>query len=91
MSAIAARRASRSSSAAARRRRRRRLAVERGEWVALIGPNGAGKTTLLRAVAGLVAHDGSISLDGGDAAALGRRELARQVAFVPQAPRRRRG
>jgi iron complex transport system ATP-binding protein len=60
--------------------------VEEGEWVCLIGPNGAGKTTLLRAVAGLLPYGGSISLTGRDAAALGQRELSRQVAFVPQVP-----
>jgi len=61
-------------------------AVERGEWVALIGPNGAGKTTLLRAVAGLVPYEGSVVLLGTDTAALDRRERARLLAVVPQAP-----
>jgi iron complex transport system ATP-binding protein len=60
--------------------------VERGEWVALIGPNGAGKTTLLRAVAGLLPHEGSVSLLGKDAARLDRRERARLLAVVPQTP-----
>jgi iron complex transport system ATP-binding protein len=62
------------------------FSVEHGEWVTLIGPNGAGKTTLLRAVAGLVSHQGSISIDGRPLRRLGRRELARQVAVVPQVP-----
>jgi iron complex transport system ATP-binding protein len=56
------------------------------EWVTLIGPNGAGKSTLLRAIAGLVPYEGSITLDGSGIAALGRRDLARRLAFVPQAP-----
>jgi iron complex transport system ATP-binding protein len=60
--------------------------VERGEWVTLIGPNGAGKSTLLRAVAGLVPFAGEIELDGAPAARLGRREIARRLAFVPQSP-----
>jgi iron complex transport system ATP-binding protein len=60
--------------------------VAAGEWVCLIGPNGAGKTTLLRAIAGLLPYAGSISLAGRDAGTLGRRELAREVAFVPQVP-----
>ena len=60
--------------------------VERGEWVALIGPNGAGKTTLLRAIAGLVRHEGDVSLFAQPAAALERRERARLLAVVPQEP-----
>ncbi len=60
--------------------------VADGEWVALIGPNGAGKTTLLRAVAGLVPYVGDIRIFGQDGRALGRRELARRIALVPQVP-----
>jgi iron complex transport system ATP-binding protein len=60
--------------------------VGEGEWVALIGPNGAGKTTVLRAVAGLVPHQGAIAVGGTPARQLGRRELARRVAFVRQEP-----
>jgi iron complex transport system ATP-binding protein len=62
------------------------LAVSAGEWAALIGRNGAGKTTTLRAIAGLVAHGGTVRIGAADAAALGRRERARRVALVPQAP-----
>ena len=60
--------------------------VERGEWVALIGPNGAGKTTALRAVGGLVPYDGRLRVFDHDAASTARKELARQVALVPQVP-----
>ena len=62
------------------------FAVEHGEWVTLIGPNGAGKTTLLRALARLVPHRGTIAIDGQPLEKLGRRELARRVAVVPQVP-----
>jgi iron complex transport system ATP-binding protein len=62
------------------------LRVETGDWVALIGPNGAGKTSVLRALAGLVPYEGEIELAGRDARRLGRREVARLVAFVPQKP-----
>ena len=62
------------------------LDVEAGAWVTLIGPNGAGKTTVLRAVAGLVPFEGEIRLHGAPVAALGRRRLARGVAYVPQRP-----
>jgi len=63
------------------------LQVEEAEWLGLIGPNGAGKTTLLRAVNGLLAFSGSILVEGREVAASGRRELARRVALLPQAPR----
>ena len=60
------------------------LAVSHGEWINIIGPNGAGKTTLLRAVLGLVAYDGHISVSG--LTKLRRAERARKVAYVPQTP-----
>jgi iron complex transport system ATP-binding protein len=55
--------------------------VPAGQRVALIGPNGSGKTTLLRALAGILRPDVGTArpADG-----LTRRELARQVAFLPQ-------
>jgi iron complex transport system ATP-binding protein len=62
------------------------LVVGRGEWVCVVGPNGAGKSTLLRFVAGLVAGAGTLALDGHPAASLDRRQRARTVALVPQAP-----
>ncbi len=62
------------------------LRAESGGWTALIGPNGAGKTSALRALAGLVPYEGDVLVDGRDARRLGRRELARLVAFVPQKP-----
>jgi iron complex transport system ATP-binding protein len=60
--------------------------IEIGSWVAVIGPNGAGKTSLLRAIAGLVAHGGAVSLLGTPGVALDRRERARRLAVVPQEP-----
>jgi iron complex transport system ATP-binding protein len=62
------------------------FSVEHGEWVTLIGPNGAGKSTLLRAIAGLVDHEGTVLLDGQPVRRLGRREVARRVAVMPQVP-----
>jgi iron complex transport system ATP-binding protein len=60
--------------------------AERGSWVSLIGPNGAGKTTAIRALCGLVSYGGEVLIDGVEARARGRRELARICAFVPQLP-----
>jgi iron complex transport system ATP-binding protein len=62
------------------------LELDRGEWLTVIGPNGAGKSTLLRALAGLVSLDGVVELGGEETAQLGRKELSRRVALVPQVP-----
>jgi iron complex transport system ATP-binding protein len=62
------------------------LQASAGTWLGLVGPNGAGKTTVLRSIAGLVAFEGAISLDGADVVALSRRHLARAIAYVPQRP-----
>jgi ABC-type cobalamin/Fe3+-siderophores transport system ATPase subunit len=62
------------------------FAAEAGDWVVLIGPNGAGKTSVLRAMCGLLPFEGQILVDGRDVRSLSRRDLARIVAFVPQAP-----
>ncbi|CAN5238198.1 ABC transporter ATP-binding protein [soil metagenome] len=62
------------------------VTVRSGAWLAVIGPNGAGKSTLLRALAGLVAAEGTVTLRGQALADLSRRQRARCVALVPQDP-----
>jgi iron complex transport system ATP-binding protein len=62
------------------------LHVGGGRWLGLIGPNGSGKTSLLRALAGLVACSGEVTIDGTPVRSLARRKLARVIAFVPQRP-----
>jgi iron complex transport system ATP-binding protein len=62
------------------------LTLSRGESVALIGPNGAGKTTLLRLLAGLLApSQGTVRWQGQPLARWRRRDIARRIAYVPQA------
>ena len=61
-------------------------AVRSGGWLALLGPNGAGKSTLIRAIAGLVAYTGTVTLDAVDTRALNARERAKIIAYVPQEP-----
>ena len=59
--------------------------VSRGDIVGLLGPNGSGKTTLLRLLAGMLTpSSGQVLLDGRPVTAMTRRELARQIAVVPQ-------
>jgi iron complex transport system ATP-binding protein len=61
------------------------LELAAGELLLLAGRNGAGKTTLLRAAAGLVRPSaGRVAFDGRPLASFSRRELARQIALVPQ-------
>jgi iron complex transport system ATP-binding protein len=60
------------------------FALPRSAFVALLGPNGAGKTTLLRAVAGLLAAQGSVRVGGEAVGSLAVRERARRFAYLPQ-------
>ncbi|MAG35605.1 MAG: ABC transporter [Dehalococcoidia bacterium] len=56
-----------------------------GEFVGLIGPNGAGKTTLLRTLSRLLRPSaGKVCLDHKDLARHSARQIAQQVALVPQ-------
>jgi len=55
-----------------------------GGVIGLIGPNGAGKSTLVRAIAGLVASEGTILIDGAPVASIALRERARRIAYLPQ-------
>ncbi|WP_297082451.1 ABC transporter ATP-binding protein [uncultured Demequina sp.] len=61
------------------------LEVPAGTVLGLVGPNGAGKSTLLAAIAGILpAATGTVRLGGSDLAALGRRDIARMVAWMEQ-------
>jgi len=61
------------------------LVMKPGRFYGLIGPNGCGKTTLLDLLCGLRQPDhGSIRFRGRDLRAFSKKELACQVALVPQ-------
>jgi iron complex transport system ATP-binding protein len=57
-----------------------------GEIVALLGPNGSGKSTLIQTLLGNIAGQGEIDWFDKPLKKWNRRELARRVAYLPQAP-----
>ena len=61
------------------------LDFKAGEFVGLIGANGAGKSTLLQLLLGLIKQQsGLVSINGIDIHTQKRRDIAKQLAFVPQ-------
>jgi iron complex transport system ATP-binding protein len=64
------------------------LEVTAGELVAIVGRNGAGKSTLLHLMTGLLpASAGAVWLGGRALQHLHRKDLARQIALLPQQAR----
>ncbi|WP_331938716.1 ABC transporter ATP-binding protein [Methylosinus sp.] len=62
------------------------LSARAGELLVLLGPNGAGKSTLVHCLLGLATPEqGRVRALGDDLHGLGRREIAKRIAYVPQA------
>ena len=62
------------------------LSVQAGKLTVLVGPSGCGKSTLLRVMLGeLEASSGSVLYAGRPSNERSRREVASEIAFVPQA------
>jgi iron complex transport system ATP-binding protein len=60
------------------------LSLKQGEVLGLIGPNGAGKSTLLSILAGLRQASGIVNLHGKPLVNHERRQVATQLAYLPQ-------
>ena len=62
------------------------IAADAGQFVCVLGENGAGKTTLFRCLLGLLEdYSGDVYVDGVNSKKLSAREIARKVAYIPQA------
>ncbi|MBG0808391.1 ABC transporter ATP-binding protein [Methylosinus sp. H3A] len=62
------------------------LTAHAGELLVLLGPNGAGKSTLVHCLLGLTTPEqGHVRALGDELRGLGRREIAKRIAYVPQA------
>ena len=63
------------------------LDVPDGALTVLVGPNGSGKSTLMKAMARVLpVSSGEIRLDGRPIGAMPTREVAKQLALLPQGP-----
>lgn len=61
------------------------FSVTGGSFVGIIGPNGSGKSTLLRSVSRVLEpYEGAVMLNGNNIYSLTAREVAREMAVVPQ-------
>ena len=60
--------------------------MKKGEFVCILGANGSGKTTLLKTIlAFLKPQQGSVMLNGQNVQEIEEKELAKKIAYIPQA------
>ena len=61
------------------------MEIPKGGIISIIGPNGCGKSTLLKAMSRMLQpKEGHVYVYGKDIRSFGRKELARQIAVLPQ-------
>lgn len=62
------------------------FSFETGRFYCVLGANGIGKTTLFKTMMGFLdAKDGQVLIDGKDVRQMSSQEIARYIAYVPQA------
>ncbi|NEP05021.1 MAG: ABC transporter ATP-binding protein, partial [Okeania sp. SIO4D6] len=63
------------------------LAIPRGKITVIVGPNGCGKSTLLKSLARLLKPiSGTVYLESNSIFKLSTKEVAKQLAILPQSP-----
>ena len=60
------------------------VSLRAGLWTSIVGPNGAGKSTLLKVLAGLLPHQGMVSLLGQPLGRWSARQRAQRLAWLGQ-------
>ena len=61
------------------------FSTEDGDLIAVLGPNGVGKSTLFKCMLGfLKKYSGTILLNGKNISELTHKQIARQIAYIPQ-------
>ncbi len=59
--------------------------VDKGQVLCILGPNGSGKSTLLKCANSLLkVNGGSVTVNGESISAISRKELSKQIGFLPQ-------
>ncbi|MBR4987670.1 MAG: ABC transporter ATP-binding protein [Methanocorpusculum sp.] len=59
--------------------------TESGDLLAVLGPNGVGKSTLFKCMLGFLRnYAGKIYLNGSDIKTMTHKEIAKQIAYIPQ-------
>ncbi len=62
------------------------VSMDSGDFLCVLGANGCGKTTLLKTILGILRPTaGQVLLDGEDIHKMDVKQLARQIAYIPQA------
>lgn len=61
------------------------LSINKSDFISILGPNGSGKSTLVKIIANIIKpQKGKRALYNKNFSAIGRREFAKEIAFVPQ-------